>query len=84
LGDSPFTLAIGVASDEAVATKVGVVAVAGKQVPGDHQDRVAHCDRRLLPPDAAGQPPVLRRQVGVAAAGSGPDVKMTSENAGQG
>jgi hypothetical protein len=28
LGDSPFTLAIGVASDEAVATKVGVVVVA--------------------------------------------------------
>jgi hypothetical protein len=83
LGASPFTLAIGVASDEAVATKVGVVAVAGKQVPGDHQDPVAHRDRRL-PPDAAGQAPVLRRQVGVAAAGSGPDVKMTSENGGQG
>jgi hypothetical protein len=31
LGDSPFTLAIGVASDEAVATKVGVVAVAGSR-----------------------------------------------------
>ena len=38
LGDGPLTLAIGVASDEVVATKVGVVAVAGEQVPGDHQD----------------------------------------------
>jgi len=40
LGDSPLPLALGVAADEVVATKVGVVAVAGEQVPGDHQDRV--------------------------------------------
>ena len=59
LGDSPLPLAIGVASDEVVATKVGVVAVVGKQVSGDDQDRVADRDRRLLLADAAGQPPVL-------------------------
>jgi hypothetical protein len=39
LGDSPLTLAIGVASGEVVATKVGVGAVAGQQVPGDDQDK---------------------------------------------
>ena len=42
LGDSPLTLAIGVASDEIVATKVLVVAVIAEQVPSDHQDRVPH------------------------------------------
>ena len=72
LSDGPLLLAIGVASDKVVATKVGVVAVAGEQVPGNHQDRVAHRDRRLLLADAAGQPPVLGGQVGVAAAGGGP------------
>jgi hypothetical protein len=40
----------------------------GNRWLGDHQDRVAHGDRGLLLADPSGQPPVLGRQVGVAAA----------------
>jgi hypothetical protein len=72
LGDGPLTLAIGVAPDEVVAAQVGVVAVVGEQVPGDDQDRVPDRDGGLLLADPSGQPPVLGRQVGVAAAGRGP------------
>src|SRR6266542_7147936 len=60
------------AAGEPVAAEVVVVAVAFEQVPGDHQDRVAHRDRGLLLADPAGQPPELGGQVGVAAAGRGP------------
>jgi hypothetical protein len=72
LGDGSLTLAIGVAPGEVVATQVLVVAVVGEQVPGNDQDRVPDRDGRLLLADASGQPPVLGRQVGVAAAGGCP------------
>ncbi len=59
LGDRPLTLAVGVAPDEVVATKVLVVAVVGEQMPGDDENRVPDGDRGLLLADASGQPPVL-------------------------
>jgi hypothetical protein len=59
LGDGPLAGTVGVASDEEVAAKVGIVAVACQEVPGDHQDGVADGDRGLLLADAAGQPPKL-------------------------
>ena len=37
LGDGSMTGTVGVASHEEVAAKVAVVAVVGKQVPGDHR-----------------------------------------------
>src|SRR5829696_4266769 len=72
LGNGSLASTVGVAADEVVATQISVVTVVGEQVPGDHQDRVAHGHDRLLLADAAGQPPELGRQVAVAAAGSGP------------
>src|SRR5829696_5931825 len=70
LGDGPLAGTVAVTSDEEVAAKVVVVAVAIQQVPADHQDGVAHGDRGLLLADASGQPPELSGQVGVAASGS--------------
>src|SRR6266702_4351537 len=64
--------AVGVALDEEVPAKLGIVAVAVQQVPGDHQDGVADCAGGLLLADASGQPPELGGQVGVAAVGGGP------------
>src|SRR5215216_4200089 len=72
LGNGSLASAVGVAADEVVATKVGIVTIIGEQMPGDHQDRVADRARRLLLANPAGQPPELRRQVGVAAAGRRP------------
>jgi hypothetical protein len=59
LGDGPLTLALGVAPDEVVATKVLIVAVVSEQAPGDHQDRMPDGDSGLLLADPTGQPPVL-------------------------
>jgi hypothetical protein len=71
--DEVVAVPVGVgAACEVVAAKVVVVAVVGEQVPADDQDRVADGDRSLLLADAAGEPPELGRQVGVAAAGGGP------------
>src|SRR5215216_6676738 len=72
LGNGSLASTVGVAADEVVATQVSVVTVVGEQVPGDHQDRVAHGHGGLLLADASGQPPELGRQVAVAAAGCGP------------
>jgi hypothetical protein len=44
LGDGPLAGAAGIAADEVLAAQLGVVAVVGEQVPGDHQDRVADRD----------------------------------------
>ena len=44
LGDCPLPGTVGVASDKEVAAKLGIVAVAVQQVPGDDQDRVADGD----------------------------------------
>ncbi len=64
LGDCPLAGAVGVALDEEVPAKLGIVAVAVQQVPGDHQDGVADCAGGLLLADASGQPPELGGQVG--------------------
>jgi hypothetical protein len=72
LGNGSLAGPVGVAADEVVAAQVSVVTVVGQQVPGDHQDGVAHGHGGLLLADAAGQPPELGRQVAVAATGRGP------------
>ncbi len=48
LGDGALPGAVAVTSDKEVAAELGIVAVAVQQVPGDHQDRVAHGDGGLL------------------------------------
>src|SRR5215211_9170747 len=72
LGNGSLASTVGVAADEVVATQISVVTVGGEQVPGDHQDGVAHGHGGLLLADASGQPPELGRQVAVAASGRGP------------
>jgi len=71
--DVVVAAAVGVVSaGEVVAAEVVVVDAFGEQVPADHEDRVADRDGGFLLADAAGEPPELGGQVGVAAGGGGP------------
>jgi len=73
LADEVVALAVGVVSaGEVVAAEVVVVAVLGEEVPADHEDGVPDCDGGLLLSYAAGEPPELGGQVGVAGPGCGP------------
>jgi hypothetical protein len=68
LGDGPLTLAIGVAPDEVVTTQVLVVAVVGEQYQAITRIECPTATAAFLLPDAARQPPVLGRQVGITTA----------------
>src|SRR6266487_91078 len=72
LADEALALAVAIALGEVVAAQILVVALVGEQMPGDDQDRVADRDRGALFAEAAGQPPELGRQVGVAGVAGGP------------
>jgi hypothetical protein len=66
---------VAVTSDEEVAAELGMVTVTVQQVPGDHQDRVAHGDAAFFVPmrRASRQDCAAKRgQAGIAGAAGGP------------
>jgi hypothetical protein len=84
LGDGSLASAVGVAADEVVATQVLVVTVIGEQDQAITRIEWPTAMAAFLLADASGQPPILGRQVGVAAAGSGPGAPRSAPHQASG